>query len=261
MKIFKSLYYFLYQVFVSNFFVFNFLNFKILIIYKKKFFFFINTIRNDYDLNTLRQIYIKEEYSFNKVILKKIKNLYEQILIKKKIPLIIDCGANIGASSNFFQIIYPNSKIVAIEPDIENLKILYQNIKFDDIQIIDTAISSTNKKFSIFRNNKKDFRSSFIKKKIDSSYKKKTITVGQVLKTYDLKIYKPFLIKIDIEGHEKELFKKNTKWVKLFDVIIIELHDWMLPHKNISLNFFDTIKKYGFSEIYNHGENTITFKK
>jgi len=261
MKIFKSLYYFFYQVFVSNFFVFNFLNLKILIIYKKKFFFFINTIRNDYDLNTLRQIYIKEEYSFNKVILKKIKNLYEQILIKKKIPLIIDCGANIGASSNFFQIIYPNSKIVAIEPDIENLKILYQNIKFDDIQIIDTAISSANKKFSIFRNNKKDFRSSFIKKKIDSSYKKKTITVGQVLKKYDLKIYKPFLIKIDIEGHEKELFKKNTKWVKLFDVIIIELHDWMLPYKNISLNFFDSIKKYGFRVIYNYGENIITFKK
>ena len=39
------------------------------------------------------------------------------------------------------------------------------------------------------------------------------------------------LIKIDIEGGESELFEKNIEWIEKFPLIIIELHDWMLPLK------------------------------
>ena len=41
----------------------------------------------------------------------------------------------------------------------------------------------------------------------------------------------------------KKVFESNTDWVKNFKIIIIELHDWMLPNKNISLTFFRAIKK------------------
>ena len=39
----------------------------------------------------------------------------------------------------------------------------------------------------------------------------------------------PFLLKIDIEGAEADVFSQNTDCFDRFPLIIIELHDWMLP--------------------------------
>ncbi len=38
----------------------------------------------------------------------------------------------------------------------------------------------------------------------------------------------PWIVKVDIEGGEADLFAANTEWVDAVPVIIIELHDWML---------------------------------
>ena len=48
----------------------------------------------------------------------------------------------------------------------------------------------------------------------------------------------PFIVKIDIEGFEDELFSKNTEWMKVFYLITLEIHDWMLPRKSVSKNLF-----------------------
>ena len=47
----------------------------------------------------------------------------------------------------------------------------------------------------------------------------------------------PFLLKIDIEGAEEELFSQNTDRLAAFPLIIIELHDWMLPGRASSRPF------------------------
>lgn len=52
-----------------------------------------------------------------------------------------------------------------------------------------------------------------------------------------------FLIKIDIEGFESDLFSKNTDWIDLFPVMLIELHDWMLPNSRVTKNFLNEIAK------------------
>ena len=41
----------------------------------------------------------------------------------------------------------------------------------------------------------------------------------------------PFIVKIDIEGFEKDLLSSNTGWVERCHVVFIEPHDWMLPGK------------------------------
>ena len=53
--------------------------------------------------------------------------------------------------------------------------------------------------------------------------------------------FNPFIIKIDIEGGEKNLFEKNVEWVEKFKIIIIEPHDWMYPKKNLFKNFLEKI--------------------
>ncbi len=47
----------------------------------------------------------------------------------------------------------------------------------------------------------------------------------------------PFLIKIDIEGGESELFSQHTNWIDHFPLLVIELHDWMLPGTANSSHF------------------------
>lgn len=42
----------------------------------------------------------------------------------------------------------------------------------------------------------------------------------------------PFIIKIDIEGFEDDLFSKNTEWVERLPLLLIETHDWMLPNRS-----------------------------
>jgi hypothetical protein len=67
----------------------------------------------------------------------------------------------------------------------------------------------------------------------------------------------PFLIKIDIEGFESDLFSANTEWVDCFPVIIIELHDWMLPGDCNSRNFLQAIAGRSRDFIL-RGENVVS---
>lgn len=58
-------------------------------------------------------------------------------------PFIIDCGSNIGLSLIYFKKQYPNSKIIAFEPDREIFKILNKNIeslKLDGVEIINKGL-------------------------------------------------------------------------------------------------------------------------
>ena len=61
--------------------------------------------------------------------------------------------------------------------------------------------------------------------------------MNKILKNFPKKKFNYLIIKIDIEGFEDELFKKNTEWLDKFKIIIIELHDWMKPYNKKSYNF------------------------
>lgn len=38
----------------------------------------------------------------------------------------------------------------------------------------------------------------------------------------------PFIVKVDIEGFEADLFSANTQWVGRTPIIITELHNWLI---------------------------------
>lgn len=52
----------------------------------------------------------------------------------------------------------------------------------------------------------------------------------------------PFLAKIDIEGFEEELFSSNLDWVDHFPILIIELHDWLMPRQSKARNFLRAVQ-------------------
>ena len=103
-----------------------------------------------------------------------------------------------------------------------------------------------------------DLRSSTVISSIDS--KKNTMTVKDVIKDFSSKKYSPFLIKIDIEGGEENLFNNNTEWINNFEVIIIELHDQDFPEKTVSKNFFKSQIFYN-RKFFILNENILSIKE
>lgn len=206
---------------------------------KKKNFFFQH-VRNYYDINTVFQIFGYEEYNLGHLGLwNKILKDYKKIKQKK---IIIDCGSNIGSSSRYFSEIFKDAKIISIEPDYSNFLISEKNINKHCTNNINSAIASKNYNYKVIKYS--DPRAYQIKiKKNNRNHKnlKKTLTINEILKKE--KQNSPFIIKIDIEGFEKQLFESNFQWMDKFKIIIIEIHDWMIPSKSLSENYIIALSK------------------
>ena len=66
----------------------------------------------------------------------------------------------------------------------------------------------------------------------------------------------PFIVKIDIEGFESDLFSTNVGWLDDVYMVIIEPHDWMLPGMKSSRSFQVAMGQHDF-DIFVLGENLI----
>lgn len=172
---------------------------------------------------------------------------------------IVDAGANIGLSAVFFSNKFPSVKIIAIEPERSNFMMLEKNTKrYENILLTKRALSNQpNVNFDVVD---KGFGNwGFVTEMQDSKNTKnvidtvKTITIDEILIEYNLEYLD--LLKIDIEGGEKELFESNYEnWLPKTKCIIIELHDGIT--KGSSKSFFNAISKYDFS-YFNRGENLL----
>lgn len=197
--------------------------------------------KNTSDKHVFRQIFITRDYS---------------IPLKIKPRLIVDAGANVGYSSLWFSRKYPKAKIIAVEPEKSNYDILEKNTKSEK-NIFPIKAGLWNKKTSLKIINEDGDKWGFqTKEDVSGKNNINTITIDEILKQNNLD--KIDLLKIDIEGAEKELFSKNTEWLKKVDVLIIELHDWMISGSSDS--FYSAINKkdWKFSK---KGENLILKRK
>ena len=66
------------------------------------------------------------------------------------------------------------------------------------------------------------------------------VTINDILRQ-NAATHFPFIVKIDIEGGEAELFSGSTEWVGQTPILIVELHDWLLPKRGISQPFLKSI--------------------
>ena len=181
-------------------------------------------------------IYIKNEdglFLNNKFSLCFINSNCHEYEIKKyfEIPsdgVFIDIGANNGKYSIMLGNKYINSKIIAIEPEPNNINFLKKNIELNNlknIEVIEKGIYSDNKNmnFYIVKNNQehsldKNWRN------VNKSINIRTITIDNLMK--ELKLKKVDLIKIDIEGVELHAIKGALKTIEKYKPkIIIETID------------------------------------
>ena len=234
---------------------------KVLIFDKSNNVFFYQYIRNYNDILTVYEIFSEEHYNLKKLeISKDLLKFFDKNSYNKK-PLIVDCGSNIGSSCLYFSKQFKNSSIIALEPDKDNFEFCKKNIKGNNFYLLNNAISNIEQTVG-FKSNHVDSRASKISN--DNKNKIKCLTVNNILTEFNSINYFPYLIKIDIEGYEKNLFIDNYEWLDKFKIIIIELHDWMLPTEGNSINFVkalsDIMVKKKKRDLILSGENLISIR-
>jgi FkbM family methyltransferase len=143
--------------------------------------------------------------------------------------VIIDAGANIGLTSIYYANEYPNARIVAIEPEESNFRMLRKNIApYPNVETINAALWGENRELDIF--DPKEGHSSFqtqsgTTRGVVEPNKVRGVTLDTLMA--ELAIEFVDLLKIDIEGAEVEVFADPILWIDRVGIIAIELHDWL----------------------------------
>ena len=146
-----------------------------------------------------------------------IEEIYRQ-KFEREDPYIIDCGANIGLSVIYMKKLYPNSEIVAFEPDEANFRYLEKNVRsfgFSYVTIFKEAIWTEN----IFLN----FQSEGSLASRIGEGKGNTIKV-KAKRLQDLLNRQVDFLKIDIEGAEYMVLMDSRDKLHFVKNLFIEYH-------------------------------------
>jgi FkbM family methyltransferase len=209
------------------------------------------------DRGVINQVFYNNDYSLHRLKREpELLAIYNSIVSDGKVPLIIDAGANIGASVVWFADQFQKSHIVAFEPDPDNFELLTKNAAGLNVQLHRAAVGSTDAIVSIIDPGEGEWG---YRTQEDSNGSCRRVSLSRVLKEKQEKGHVPFLIKIDIEGGEENLFESSTEWVDQFPLIIIELHDWLLPKQGTSKNFVRRIAR-SQRDLVHIGENIFSIR-
>jgi len=154
------------------------------------------------------------------------KEIFEQQIYKFKSqtlqPLIIDCGANVGLSVLYFKQLYPQSCILAFEPDKKVFQVLKTNVeKFElsDVELIDKAVWISETTLDFMSEGADGGRVVQLESEMEK-YQVKTVRLGDYLhKSIDF-------LKLDNEGAETEVIKDCKDLLVNVKNLFVEYHSF-----------------------------------
>ena len=164
-------------------------------------------MRNRQSARTIYSIFVREDY-----------------FIDKEYKNILDLGSNIGISALYFLSRNKKNRIYCVEPDPNNAYFLKKNLKSfkNRSKISFSAITTDKKKYKNFNLSFDGKYSSFknLGRNLDETIEVKTKTIDDLLNDVFFKNNLPILLKLDIEGLEKEVinnfdFKSNPRIIQL----------------------------------------------
>lgn len=199
---------------------------------------------NPYDTQVFTQIFLRDELNVH---------------LPESPRVIIDGGANIGLATLYLKTKYPGATIIAIEPERSNFDLLVENTKaYQNIICLNYGIWNTHCRLQIIDTGQGT--ASFITRELadgnggDNAIE--AITIPDVMKQFQFK--KLDLVKLDIEGSEKELFKDNyEEWLSKTSCVIVEIHRHLQPDCEATV-FHAFEKDFAYSTL---GEYSVFSRK
>lgn len=176
-------------------------------------------------------------------------------------PLIIDVGAHIGASCVWFHGRWPKARILALEPDPGNCALLRRNCASLPVWFLPVGLAHRvcSLRLSDPGHGSWGYRLQGRASGV-SSLPVQAIGMEQLLSLEMPEATTPLLLKVDIEGGEARVFRGPCGWLRRIPLLIIELHDWMLPGQASSLPFLRAMVRHRF-ELVPHGESLFCFNR
>ncbi|QLC67506.1 FkbM family methyltransferase [Flavobacterium sp. LPB0248] len=203
------------------------------------------------DFDVFRMIYVSKEY------LPVIEAYQENFSNDKEYVInIIDAGSNIGLTTLFFIDHFKKVNTICIEPEMENFKVLEFNLlnaNGNSINKVNGAIWSSNTNLKIVNDFGDRLDWSFRVEETEDLNCIQAFSINQLIDDYKFNYID--ILKIDIEGSEKEIFdpsKSNLDFLKLTKCLVIEIHDFFDCREAI----YKILDDYDFS-YFNKGELTI----
>lgn len=196
--------------------------------------------KNSSDLEVFRQIFVKREY--------------QNCNLNGDLPkIIVDAGCNNGFSMAYFKSKFPDATIIGVEPEKYNYLMAQKNTaSFRSIFLENKALWYETSTVQLHDAGRGDYAFSIVRHgEVRSTVD--TITVDEIINKYHLNQID--ILKIDIEGAEKDIFRSGDNgWLSKVRCIIIELHDRI--DEGCSEAFFKALRPYTFS-VSVSGENFI----
>jgi len=179
-------------------------------------------------------------------------NIFEDILITEHYAIdykcdpkvIFDCGANIGIAAVYYANRFPEAKIICIEPESSNFEMLKKNTEcYPNINILKAGLWYKKSHLKIDDDNRQKWSFTVSEVPEDTPNSIKAVSIPDLMREYHCNEID--ILKIDIEGAEKELFEKDYDWLSKVNVIVIETHDSL--REGCSHAFFRALINYNFS--------------
>jgi FkbM family methyltransferase len=193
------------------------------------------------DLSTYYQVFTQRDYDFR---------------VESAPRVIVDAGANIGLAAICFASRFPQAKIIAIEPEQGNYDLLVRNVApYPNIQPLRAALWNRNEEIDLLDPGRGawGFTTEASHSREDRTARAlhtvRGLTVDALMAEYGLDGID--LLKIDIEGAEREVFEDTSAWIGRVRSLIVELHEHYKPGCNRSFQAGSP----GFDSRWERGEN------
>jgi len=190
------------------------------------------------DHQTYNQVFQRREYA---------------IRTRQAPRVILDAGANVGLASLWFVREFPEARILAVEPEAENFRLLEKNTApYPNITPVRAALWQENGTMQLDAS----LESWCCRLAEDGATPEKvqdvrTVTVATLMEEHGLDAID--LLKVDIEGAEKEVFTDPSAWLGKVSAVIVELHERLKSGCNRA--FYRGTE--GFAHEWTQGENVF----
>lgn len=164
------------------------------------------------DIATYEQIFIHQEYACT---------------MTEPPKVIVDAGANIGLSAIYFANLFPQAWIYAIEPEASNAGLLHYNVEtYPRIVVVRAALSAESGMIALHDHGHGHWGFSTAGTGNVSAYVP-AVTIEQLMA--DHQIERIDLLKMDIEGAERDVLNASAGWIDRVGSLVLEVHDWAAP--------------------------------
>jgi len=171
-------------------------------------------------------------------------SVYRQVILHREyeceLPFtpttIVDAGANIGMVSIYYTHRYPEARVISVEAEASNFEMLCKNVApYPNIVPVHAALWKSDGFVSVSEPDSgigAFGKWGFVTHEGNGN-KVRAVTMRTLMREANIPCID--LLKIDIEGSEKEVFE-NCEWIDNVRALVIELHDRFRPGCSKAVN-------------------------